>query len=292
MIQSRTLRRAAGDLARPFPPLLAQAEKLAATTLLGEHGRRRAGMGDEFWQYRVAVPGDSAHQIDWRRSAKSDTRFVRQKEWQALQTVFLWVDRSPAMNFSSSTKFVTKGERAQVLALAMSILLIRAGEKVGLADSSVSPGASQAQVIRLAEALCEADQSSDYGVPRLVGLKPYQRGILLSDFMGDLEPVKSALSKAVERGVKGAILQVLDPAEESFPFDGRTIFESMSGSIRHETLKAGDLRQRYLDRLAERKAELAALARASGWLYHCHHTGDSPSGALLWLYAATERRKQ
>lgn len=94
---------------------------------------------------------------------------------------------------------------------------------------------------------------------------------------------------AADKGVKGAILQVLDPQEEAFPFDGRTIFESMGGGLRHETLKAGDLRNRYLDRLAARKAALADLARITGWQYHCHHTDASATSALLWLYGAMER---
>jgi len=88
--------------------------------------------------------------------------------------------------------------------------------------------------------------------------------------------------------VRGALVQVLDPAEEEFPFDGRTIFESMGGGLRHETLKAGELRGRYLARLADRKARLAELCRAAGWHFHTHHTGGSAQAALLWLYSALE----
>jgi uncharacterized protein (DUF58 family) len=102
--------------------------------------------------------------------------------------------------------------------------------------------------------------------------------------------VERALSEAADRDIRGALVQVLDPAEEAFPFDGRTIFESMTGAMRHETLKAADLRDRYLDRLARRKDRLAELARLSGWQFHTHHTGDSASAALLWLYSALERR--
>ena len=290
MTIARTLRRQAGDLARSFPPLLAQAERLAATVMLGEHGRRRSGMGDEFWQYRSAVQGDSARQIDWRRSAKSDARFVRQKEWQAVQTVLMWVDRSAAMDFASDTGLVPKSDRAKTLSLALAILLVKAGERVGLADSAVAPGMGQGQILRLADQLAGPDDETEYGAPKLIGLSPYVRGVMVSDFMGDLQPIEEALSKAADRGVKGAILQILDPAEEAFPYDGRTIFESMSGGLRHETLKAGDLRDRYLERLSKRKADLASLARATGWLYQCHHTDDSAAAALLWLFTATERR--
>jgi uncharacterized protein (DUF58 family) len=117
---------------------------------------------------------------------------------------------------------------------------------------------------------------------------PHGRAVFLSDFLGDLDPIETALTAAADRGVKGMMVQVLDPAEEDFPFDGRTIFESMGGSLRHETLKAGDLRGRYLDRLANRKARLADLARAVGWHFHTHHTGEPAQMALLWAYGALE----
>ncbi|MEO1197165.1 MAG: DUF58 domain-containing protein, partial [Pseudomonadota bacterium] len=102
MSQPAELRQKAEGLAGPFPPLLAAAEHLAASVLLGDHGRRRSGMGDEFWQYRASQPGDERRLIDWRRSARSDTEFVREKEWQAAQSVMIWVDPAQSMAFSSA----------------------------------------------------------------------------------------------------------------------------------------------------------------------------------------------
>ncbi|KGB81314.1 MAG: DUF58 domain-containing protein [Confluentimicrobium sp.] len=283
------LRSRAEDLAAPLPPLLAEAEHLAATVLLGEHGRRRAGMGDEFWQYRPATPGDEARSIDWRRSGRSDQHFVREKEWQAAQSVLIWVDDAQSMRFAGDASHVSKAGRARVLALALSVLLIRGGERVGLSGFDLPPRRGELQLLRLAEAFSHEGAAPDYGVPEARGMLPHSRALFLSDFMGDMAPVEAALAKAADRGVKGALLQVLDPQEEAFPFDGRTIFESMSGSLRHETLKAGDLRGRYLERLAQRKARLADLARIAGWHYDCHHTGESAQGALLWLFRALER---
>ena len=118
---------------------------------------------------------------------------------------------------------------------------------------------------------------------------PYARAVFMSDFMGDVTAVRQALTKAADRGVRGVLFQVLDPSEEAFPFTGRTVFESMGGSLRHETLRAGDLRDRYLTRLAGRKDELLQLCRATGWQFHTHHTGDSAQAALLWLWQALNR---
>ncbi len=314
MTQASALRRDAGLLAGDLPPLLAHAERLAATVLPGDHGRRRAGQGDEFWQYRPAHEGDEARHIDWRRSARSDAHFIRQKEWQAAQTVLFWVDDSRAMDFASGRDLPSKGWRARLLALACASLLLRGGERVGLLGGRLLPGAGERQLGPLVLALAReggtngasangagekgaparsvpGGRTSEYGVPALGGLRANTRAVMISDFLGDPAALERALSQAVDHGVEGVLLQVLDPQEEAFPFDGRTIFESMGGTLRHETLKAGELRARYLDRLAARKAVLGDLARGAGWQYYCHHTDQPASAALLWLYGALERKR-
>jgi uncharacterized protein (DUF58 family) len=235
------------------------------------------------------LPGDEARMIDWRRSGRSDVHFVREKEWQAAQSVLLWIDRSQSMAFASSPKLTTKSERARLLALALSSLLIRGGERVGLTSLDFPPRSGELQLLRLAEILADDATGDDYGTPEVRGVLPHSRAVFVSDFLGDVSAVEAAITKATDRGVSGAILQVLDPQEEAFPFDGRTIFESMGRSLSHETLKAGDLRGRYLERLAERKDRLSRLARATGWQYDCHHTDRPASGALLWLYRSLER---
>lgn len=284
---SAHLRGRAETLAGALPPLLAEAERLAASVMLGEHGRRRAGLGDEFWQYRAAHPGDEARVIDWRRSARSDAHFVREKEWQAAQSVLIWADASQSMSFSGDRTRPPKADRARLLALALSALLIRGGERVGLTAPVVEPRTGNLQLTRIAMSLGEEAQT-DYGAPQIDTLPHHGRAVFISDFLGEPAAVEEALTRAADRGVRGALLQVLDPVEEAFPFDGRTIFESMSGALRHETLRAGDLRDRYLARLAERKDRLAAVARLTGWQYHCHHSGEPALGALLWLYHALE----
>ncbi len=282
------LRAEAQTLSAPLPALLAEAEHLATTVLLGDHGRRRAGVGDTFWQYRPAQPSDAARSIDWRRSARSDANFVQDKEWQIAQSILLWVDQAASMQFHSDD-LPSKGARARLLGLATTILLIRGGERVGLTGLRLPPRRGEAQVTQMAQILSE-QSDVDYGAPETQGMLPHSRALFISDFMGDIAPVEEALMRAADRGVGGALLQVLDPQEEEFPFDGRTVFTSMTGALEHETMKAGDLKARYLDRLAERKDCLAMLARTTGWQFSTHHTGQSATSALLWLYGALERQ--
>lgn len=285
---SLKLQSTAEALGQTLPPLLAQAEFLATTVMLGEHGRRRSGQGDEFWQYRAAMPGDSQRLIDWRRSGMSDHHFVREREWQAAQSVSLWVDPSKSMSFSGEKNRETKSARAQLLALALAVLLLKAGERVGLTGADVPARPGRAQLLKLAAALENDMTPDDYGVPQTDGMVAHGRAVFFSDFLGDLGRVDHALIQAADRGVRGALVMVLDPSEEDFPFNGRTIFESMTGGLRHETQQAGDLRQKYLTRLAERKDHLARLADQTGWQMSVHHTGQPAQSGLLWLYQAMQ----
>lgn len=288
MKPATALRERAEAEAGRLPALLARADQLAGTVLLGDHGRRRAGLGDDFWQYRPAQMGDSKRMIDHRRSARGDQQFVREREWQIAQSVMLWIDQGASMRFcSEEARLPSKIERARLLGLAVAILLVRGGERVGLTGTTLPPRRGNAQILRLAQSF-SVDAPQDYAPPEHRAMIPHARAVFISDFLGDLAEVRLALTKAADRGVRGVVLQVLDPSEEQFPFRGRTIFESVGGTLRHETLKANELRERYLTRLAERRDELMTLCRATGWQFGLHHTGESAQQALLWLYRALD----
>ncbi|MDG4650623.1 DUF58 domain-containing protein [Roseibacterium sp. SDUM158017] len=284
-----TLRSRSEAIAASLPALMADAQHLSATVLMGTHGRKRAGTGDEFWQYRPAEAGDSLRAIDWRRSGRSDGHFVRQTEWQAAQSVMLGVDDAASMTFTGSDRRPSKLRRAQTLAMAIAILAVHGGERVGLTHLTEPPRGGRAQLLRMAQALMDGHEEGDYGAPRPKAMPVGSRAVFFSDFLGDPAPIEQVLGRAADRGVKGALVQVLDPDEEAFPFDGRTVFESMSGAIRFETLKARSLRDEYLARLAERKDRLSQAARNTGWRYHVHHTDQPAEPTLLWLYRALEK---
>ncbi|MEO0999620.1 MAG: DUF58 domain-containing protein [Pseudomonadota bacterium] len=282
------LRRDAEKIAGALPPLLAEAEALAATIAMGGHGRRRPGHGETFWQYRQALPGDPLPAIDWRRSGRSDHLYIREMEWEAAQSVSFWVDDSLAMDYRSDASPRTKGERARVLMLALSVLLTRAGERVGLLGTAVEPPrGGETQLRRMALTLAEdAEGRPDYGTPPRGDTIPPGKAVFLSDFMGPREEIFTALAQAADAGIKGAYVQIVDEAEESFPFDGRNVFRSMAGAVEFETQRARALRGAYREKLAERRAELDEMARRAGWQCLIHRTSESPRTALLWLYMA------
>lgn len=282
------LRAEAEAAASALPPLLVQAQQLAGSMLSGDHGRRRAGLGDDFWQYRPLQQGDSRRMIDHRRSARGDQQFVRERELQIAQTVHLWVDQGASMRFASNADLPRKVDRARLIGLALSILMLRGGERVGLTGGRLPPRRGNLQALHLTEAL-STDDSQDYAPPEDRAMAPHARALFISDFLGPFEPLERALSKAADRGVHGVLMQVLDPAEERFPFTGRTRFESVSGALAHETLKAASLRDEYLERLAERRDALQRLCRAAGWRMGRHHSDEAALTALMWLYHAMDR---
>src|SRR6476659_10100457 len=113
----KTTRQASGagrTLAASMPRLILESRKIAATVIHGLHGRRRPGSGENFWQFRRFVSGEEARRIDWRRSARDDHLYVREREWEAAHTIWLWPDRSPSMNFVSRLARDTKQDRALI----------------------------------------------------------------------------------------------------------------------------------------------------------------------------------
>ena len=261
--RSAQLRRDAEKISGALPPLLVEAERLASTLAIGVHGRRRSGMGETFWQYRQAEPGDSLSDIDWRRSAGSDQLYIRETEWEAAESVVIWCDRARSMDFKSDGMDWTKEDRARLLALATSVLLARGGERFGLLGTeAASPRAGENQLMRVASLLSVTDHNApDFGAPPSGRLPRAGKAVFFSDFMGPRDDVFPMLLHAAGQGTGGIFVMILDPIEEEFPFTGRTRFQSVANQVRHDTDQAASLRRAYLERLAERREDLAAVAR-------------------------------
>ena len=88
-------------LAEGLPKLILAAERLAFVAAPGLHGRRRAGPGEAFWQFRDFRDGDDARRIDWRRSARGDRLYLREREWEAQASLSLQLQDTPSLAFAS-----------------------------------------------------------------------------------------------------------------------------------------------------------------------------------------------
>jgi len=278
------LEQEAHGLADRLPDLTVEAMRVSTTIAQGIHGRRRAGPGETFWQFRQHEAGDAAALIDWRRSASSDHYFVREREWEAAHTIWLWPDLSPSMRFSSHLGSATKRDRALVLMLATAELLVRGGERVGLLGLT-RPTASRRATTRLAQALAEDDRAGllDRSLPPPERLARFSGVILFSDFLDPLEAIAARLAALAAGGASGHLVQVMDPAEETLPYDGRTEFLGLEGPERWISDRTETLRPAYQARLAAHRAGIVEAARRLGWSFLVHHTDRPASEPLLAL---------
>lgn len=284
------LHRRAESLAGVLPPLLIAAERVAATVAQGVHGRRRVGQGESFWQFRRYQPGDTPARIDWRQSAKSQSVYVRDYEWEASQSVWLWRDTTPSMDYRSRRDLPTKRERADLLLLALAALLSRAGERVALLGGAGPPATGRIDLARLAAAFeAPPTETEGTGVPPATPLPRHAELVLAGDFLSPLDEVDRAVRGFAARGITGHLLHILDPAEGQLPFAGRVRFSGVEGEPDELVPRVETIREAYRDRLRRHCDGLAAIARAAGWSFAGHRTDRPPQLALLSLYGALAR---
>ncbi len=284
----RALRDRAEEAAAALPPLLVAAERVAATVAQGVHGRRRVGQGETFWQFRQYQQGDAAARIDWRESAKSQRLYVRETEWDAAQSVWLWRDASASMDYSSAEYLAggdwpTKRDRAELLLVALASLLVRGGERLTLLGSGVAPISGRIALSRIAEAIARepADRQS---LPAFEPLPRAAQVVAIGDFLSPLETVNAAMARFAGAGLKGHMLQIVDPAEEDLPFDGRVRFAGVEEREEIVVSRVESIRDDYSQRFNRHREGLAAIAAALGWTFGSHRTDRPPELALLALH--------
>lgn len=282
----KATRRASGQgraLSASMPRLILESRKIAATVIHGLHGRRRAGSGENFWQFRRFVSGEEARRIDWRRSARDDHLYVREQEWEAAHTIWIWPDRSPSMLFASRLARESKLDRTLVAAFALAQILVEAGERVGL-PGLMRPTGSRAVIERMAEAIVH-DPSERASLPLGFAPSALSEIVLLSDLWSPIEDIRTTLTQLSTNGSQGHLVQVVDPAEETFPYSGRIEFYEPEGFGEITAGRAENWRNDYEARLARHRAEIRAETDRLGWSFIVHRTDRPANELLLALHA-------
>lgn len=283
LARHRDIRQRALALSEGYPALLAEAERVASIVASGVHGRRRAGQGETFWQYRNYQTTDAASQIDWRRSARGDQIFVRDNEWEAANSIYLWPDTRPNMVWGSHKSLPTKANRGRVLTLAIANLLMKAGERCALIGLQDRARSGRIGYERLAESMMRAEtdeQALNTDIPA------HSRFVITSDFLDPIEDWRQRLSRLSGRPVTGVLVQIIDPAEESFPYKGRVNMLAPGGGKRFLLGRAETARDAYQARLARHNEQLANTASRLGWTLIRHKTDQPATHALNAIYQA------
>jgi uncharacterized protein (DUF58 family) len=279
------VQRAVGEgrtLAASMPRLILEARRVAATVIHGLHGRRRAGPGENFWQYRRFVSGEPASRVDWRRSARDDHLYVRELEWEAAHTVWIWPDRSPSMVFASPLVRDTKLYRALVIALALGEVLVEGGERVGI-PGLMRPSGSRNVIQRMAQAILH-DRTERLSLPPNFSPSPLAEIVLLSDFWSDIADVRRTITQLAGGGARGHVVQIVDPAEETFPYWGRIEFVEPEGGGRVTAGRAQTWRADYEARVRRHRAEIRSETDRLSWTFIIHRTDRPASEVLLALH--------
>ena len=269
-------------LAASMPRLMLEARRVAATVIHGLHGRRRAGSGENFWQYRRFVSGEAASRVDWRRSARDDHLYVREQEWEAAHTVWIWPDRSPSMVFVSNLAEATKLERSLVIAMALAEVLVEGGERIGI-PGLLRPTASRNVVEKIAQAIVH-DSAERTSLPPTFSPSPLAETIVLSDLWSPIARVQEMIAQLSATGAPGHVVQIIDPAEETFPYAGRIEFVEPEGGGTITAGRAETWRGDYVARIERHRAEIRAETDRLGWSFIVHRTDRPASELLLTLH--------
>ena len=280
------VRRADGEsrtLAASLPRLVLEARRIAANVIHGLHGRRRAGTGESFWQYRRFNSGEPAQNVDWRRSARDDHLYVREREWEAAHTIWLWPDRSPSMAFASKGARDSKLERGLIVTFALAELLVAGGERVGI-PGLMNPTASRSVIDKMAQAMLH-DDAARLSLPPSFVPASLAEIVVLSDFWSPVSEIRTMLAGLSASGAHGTLIQIVDPAEESFPYSGRIEFIEPEGAGMITAGRAERWATDYVERVALHRDQIRAETNTLDWLFSTHTTDRSAAELLLFLHS-------
>ncbi|WP_332060529.1 DUF58 domain-containing protein [Bartonella sp. CB74] len=266
--------------AEKMPYCLLQARLIANTLITGWHGRRKRGNGENFWQFRPYVAGESITHIDWRRSARDEHTYLREHEWEMTQTVWIWPDQSASMHYCSRFSQISKGNHAIILSLALATLLARSGEYIAI-PNLMPPTMTSNVIERMALALTNYQAENSF--PDFSTITRFSHIIIISDFLDHPEKIIQQLAALSAKQVTAHLVEIADPAEEYFPYKGRTEFFDPETKEKCVLGKAESLREHYCKLYQKRRQELANFCSRQGWNYHVSPTDRPLTEVILQL---------
>lgn len=207
----------------------------------GRHRSLLRGRSQEFAEHRHYVPGDEVRSLDWKVYARQDRFFVKEHHPEDLLTAFILLDRSASMGFTGGGE--SKWELACRLSMALAYLALSQGDAAGLVTFDVEPRhdlppkSGLAQLRLFDEALIRSSPSGKTGLSsvleRMAGrLRRRSLVVLISDLLGEPAEAVAVLKALRARRHEALVLQVLDPRERDFPFEGPVVFEGLEDGVR------------------------------------------------------------
>jgi uncharacterized protein (DUF58 family) len=275
------------------------ARQAVESVLSGQHRSVRRGLSVEFAGHRPYQPGDDLRRLDWIVYARSDRWDVRQYEEETRLRATVVLDASGSMGFGGADGG-GKLSYAKMLIAALSFLMVRQSDSVGLAicDTEVRahlpPAGTMGHALTLIERLEQVVPGGETalgGVLEQLAPRLVRRGlvILVTDAFDDPESLARGLQLLRYRKQDVRVLQIIDPLEERFPFQGMIEFLGLEREPRLR-LDGDRVRAFYQEALAAHRARLAELCHGLNVQLETLRTDEDLALALVRVFAPRKTR--
>ena len=268
--------------------------------LTGLHRSPYHGFSSEFAEYRQYIPGEPVNNLDWRVYAKTDRHYLKVFTEETNLRATLLVDCSASMDFSGAEGRPTKKQYASYLAAALSYLLLRQNDAVGLVTFDDKPlervparsmRRQLFQVLKVLDNLPQGRATAVGEVLHRVAETVQRRGLILlmSDLMDDPATVLEGLKHFRHRGHEVVVFQILDPREVDLDFAGEVEFEDLETPGRRLRIEPAHLADGYRRRHEEWRDQLRRECRRQ-LVDLVEITTDTPFDRGLGAYLRKRRR--
>jgi uncharacterized protein (DUF58 family) len=261
--------------------------------LSGIHASPFQGPSVDFHDYREYQPGDDLRRIDWRLYARSDRLCVRRYEKETNARGYIVLDASRSMAYRGKGAWASKIEAARTIALALSLLLLRQRDAVGLLATGptlrfVRPSQKPHQGALLLRELQATETQGGAQLGELLRnasrlLHKRSLVVLLSDLLEPSPEVERGLRELRFEGHDCLCLQILDGDEIDFPFEDTLTFEDLETGERRE-VAAAEARREYRERFAAFFEGYRLLFSDLEIPHQVIRTDEDPRGALRELF--------
>jgi uncharacterized protein (DUF58 family) len=259
------------------------ARRLIGTGTAGSHPSRLRGNTSEFTEYRLYRQGDDPRRLDWKLLARTDRAYLRITDDHAIRTTLIVLDASASMAFPEDT--LAKWIHASRIAVGLAAVARGEGDPVGLVVAGESglvrlPPRSRHGVIGdIARAVDAARPHGRDGLAgALQGPRPGWRVVLISDFLGAENALRTRAASLVVEGVEVFAIHVVAEDEVRPPPSARLATDPEDPAI-HRVLH-GEVLGAYTAGFDGWRSELATRWRAAGTEYTEVRTSEDVATAI------------
>ena len=286
------MRLKAEKLATITPNLSIRANKIANTVWEGIHNRNKAGIGENFWQFKKYEYGDPIHLIDWKKSAKSTNIFIQEQELSTIQNINIWRDTSSSMKYSSNKSIDPKIYIANLITLTLSIILIKNGERVSLNALNSKNSSGEEAIKKITHEINNKIASKFQSRPNMEEIKNGSTCILIGDFLYNTKITEQTIKNLANRNITGLLIHIIDPAERSFPYSGRINFNGLEGEEPYLIGNANAIRKDYLNTFKEHSNKIKNTAQSYRWDYFMQVTNEDLIKLMIKIYFSVANHKE